>query len=225
LRKLKFDVDKKYKQFFDHAKNELISITNYLNKAELDFFGIKPTQKEAMFSLFNREELEKEPFFKYSMGEKWEKRELLNLIDNELDFSKPLPSNIKTSYNMRQTFCIEVATNTEKGYKSILYQQLMNIKSKYQRYGGGIKIDIYDAFIQEPAGFFYKLMMCFLTIFCLRRIKGVSNFIKNNFGTHKFFYLISMSEDLLSKLASDMRLETYDMKEDFHTTYHVPEKK
>ena len=227
LRSLKFNIDKKYKNFFENAKNELSSIQNYLAKANVGNFGIKPTQKKAMFQLFNKVLVEKEPRFKYTKGEIWEKKELLNMIDDpkEIDFSQPLNSNIKNSYNMRQAFCIEVATNSEEGNKSILYEQLMNIKSKYQKYGGGIKIDIYDAFIDKPMGFFYKCLTCFVTIFFLRRLKGVDNYIKNNFGTHKFFYLISLSEDLLSKLASDMRLETYDMKEDFHTTYHVPEKK
>lgn len=69
------------------------------------------------------------------------------------------------------------------------------------------------------------MFMCVLSMFCLRKVKKVSNYVKNTYGNHKFFFLISISEDLLSKLASDMRLGTYDMKEDFHTTYLVPERK
>lgn len=174
-----------------------------------------------LFSLFDRTKLEGEQFFKYTKGEKWEKKDLLNMIDNEIDFSQPLKSSLKDSYNMRQMFCIEVATSTDKGYQSILYEQLINIKSKYQNYGGGIKIDIHEAFIHPADGFLFKCFNFMMSLFCLNNIQGVRNYIKGNFGTYKFFYLVSLSEDLLTKLASDMRLETYDMKEDFHTTYNV----
>lgn len=122
LRKMKFGVEKEYKTFFENAKNELIAITKYLNKAELDFLGIKPDQKSSLFDLFTKEQLDKEPFFKYTNGEKWEKRELLNLIDYEIDFSQPLSSSIKKSYNMRQLFCIEVTTNSRNWHNSVLYQ-------------------------------------------------------------------------------------------------------
>jgi len=199
-----------------------MGITNYLNKVQIENTLNPLDQRQALFSLFHKSELEKIAIFKYTKGEKWEKRELLNLIDNEIDFSKPLSSSIKTCFNMRQLLCIEVATNSDKGHDSILYSQLMNIKSKYHKYGGGIKIDIYDAYIHPADGFFYKILICMLSFLWLNRLEFIKNFVKNNFGKYKFFYLISISEDLLTKLASDLRLETFNLKKNFRTTYHLP---
>lgn len=101
----------------------------------------------------------------------------------------------------------------------------MNIKSKYHKYGGGIKIDIYDAYIHAPSGFLYKCLLCVLSFFMLNRLEGIKNFVKSYFGLYKFFYLISISEDLLTKLASDLRLETFNLRKNFRTTYHLPQKK
>jgi hypothetical protein len=72
-----------------------------LNKAELDYVGFKLNEKESMFNMFDKSQLEKEVYFKYTKGEQWEKRDLLHLIDNEIDFSQQLPSSIKMDYNMR----------------------------------------------------------------------------------------------------------------------------
>ena len=114
-------MESQYKDFFRKANLELLSITNYLNNVQFQNTMNPLDQQQALFSLFRRSELEKIAIFKYSKGEKWEKRELLNLIDNEIDFSKPLSSSIKNSFNMRQLLCIEVATNSDKGHDSILY--------------------------------------------------------------------------------------------------------
>lgn len=101
LRAFKVSVENQYKRFFKNANAELMGITNYLNKVQFENTLNPLDQRQALFSLFRKSELQKIAIFKYSQGEKWEKRELLNLIDNEIDFSKPLSSSLKSSFNMR----------------------------------------------------------------------------------------------------------------------------
>ena len=187
-------------------KDKLIQFKEYKLKPDQVFQLVslfKPesldivNQKEFMKSLFDIDNLVNIHNFKFKKSEKYFNKELIYELEH-LNFSEPLPSFLKRDYKMNQLFCIEIDLEDEENAQdNLVLDQLQNIKGKYVQYGGGLKIELIK-------GYPY-----------MRKKWGVLNHKKVN----QWFVLITISDQLLKKIAADDQMQAYNMIDEYPTVF------
>lgn len=166
-------------------------------------------QRDILETLFDPWFLRNVKWFKYKKYEKMMKREFLTLLDG-INFSEPIPRFLKHKYSMDKLFCIEIkiiAHNERMGgikerdlvEKNIVVNQINNIRRKYMQYGGGIRVEIIKGFSSQNRS--WKR--------CFRKGELYQT----------YFLLITISDTLLKKIATEKQMEAYNYKRNYHTVF------
>lgn len=156
-------------------------------------------KERIMTLLFSQNFLRKIKHFKYKKIEKFIKIELHNKILKH-DFINPVPSSFKYFTPKLGLFGIQVLLKPNEAIESnVVVKQVHNIKEKYRRFGGGIKIDMIKGFRVRVRTRKY-LWMC-----------------KETFDS--WFIVITVSHELLMKFAYDEQMDAYNMRNRYHTVF------
>lgn len=152
--------------------------------------------------LFKYEFIKEINNFKYSKRERLIKNKLLTILKKS-SFRETVDPKIKDKFGMDQLLCIEIIVDPdvdiETIQENIVLSQIKNIRHKFMKYGGGMRIDLIK-------GHEYNLRKWYF--FCpTKKIK--------------WYILITPTEKLLTKIATDLQMRTYNMKEGYHTVYSV----
>lgn len=156
-------------------------------------------KERIMMELFTQNFLKKVKHFKYKEIEKFIKMELHKKILQH-NFGKPVPSEFKYVTPRLGLFCIQVLIEPGKTIENnVVVKQIFNIKSKYRRFGGGIKIEMIKGFPVRVRNK-KKLYLCKKTY-------------------ESWFVIITVSNDLLMKFAYDEQMGAYNMRDRYHTVF------
>ena len=150
-----------------------------------------------MKALFTTELLTKMSNFKYTKYEKFMKMDFLEKLE-QADFSKPLDPNLKNVFKMDQLFCIEIQMEKDGEIEEhIVVDQVNNIRKKFIKYGGGLKIELMKGFEVQKTN---KMMMDAKTV-------------------DTWYILITIADKLLKKISQENQMMAYNMIENYHTNF------
>lgn len=192
------DNDVRHSQFMSHKMDGPFSnSTNELNslivKAILSSERVLTISRGEIFEyLLSSSDTMGSINYKYKRFEKIKKRNFIQRM-KDINFRLPLDSSLKYEFCIDSLFCIEILLpETERLQDHIVLLQINNIKKKYSKYGGGLRIEIIQGY--EAFG-------------------GVLN--KTKLTT--YYILIKLTDSLLKHLGIQSQVKTFNMKGEFHT--------
>ena len=175
---------------------EMGQVYHLITLFESQKFSFLP-EELLMKCLFSPEHLKTIPKFKYKKFEKYFNKDFLKKLKKH-DFSTPLPSRFKTVFKMEQLFCIEIELERGKDLQEHpVVDQVNNIRQKYIKYGGGIKIDMIKGF----------------------PIAKKKLFLLDAGEVDQWFILITIADELLKKISGEEQMHSYNMIEEYPTIF------
>lgn len=185
---------KKNKESFSVLNNNLLGMILNSDKA------ISITNERVFKALLSTNHSLSSLKYKYKRIEKINKITFLKKL-RKIDYRKPLDPELKFTFPIDSLFCIEIVVKeTDKLENHIVIQQINNIKKKYEKYGGAIRIEIIKGY--EATG-------------------GVLDGIltKNKVKMQTYYILMKLTDSLLQHVAIQGQINSFNMKENFSAPF------
>lgn len=135
-----------------------------------------------------------------------------NILQTKYQLGKPLPSSLKYTFDIGHLLCIVFHSNLKDPRQSMLYKYLDLIRFKFNKFDGGMSIKILRGIKDKPSNNVCSKL--FRAIFKPRKDK-------NAMKKYKYFFLINLTDSLLIAKAREMKLLTYDLKENYFASYNT----
>jgi len=135
-----------------------------------------------------------------------------NILQIKFDLQKPLPSSLKYTFDIGHLMCIVFHSDLRDPKQSMLYKYLDRIRFKFNKYDGGMSIKIVRGIVEKPSNnLFTKLYRAV--------VKPRQD--KNQQKKYKYFFLLNLTDSLLIEKAKELKLLTYDLKDNYFLTYNT----
>lgn len=133
---------------------------------------------------------------------------------SKIDLSKPIPLSLASKVVSNRIYCFQVQSENADIHSAPLFEKLLKLRARYQHLGGGIKIEVIKGRTRSR-GMLYRpaQLLSKIAPFLFK------NWFFKSFAKFTFYYVVSLSDELLQAKAFELDLNVFNMHHSYFSSF------